>query len=139
MGSTMIAVIKLAVRILEAPLERTLRGYRVISGAEDDPDARQVKNRRHPRLPNLVLKCSFNDDRDITREVLIYKTEEKVSDQTVRFRRKLVVFDTERGDIALFDLIADYHRHPQAWAKLVCKRGLAGSLPAGDDDALWFL
>src|SRR5688572_19002426 len=124
MGSPMIPVIKLAVRILEAPLEWALRGHRIISGAEYDPGARQFKYRGDPRLPNLVLKCRFDDNRDIAREILIYKTKEKVGDKTIRFRRKFVMFDTEGGDIALFDLIADYYRHPKAFAKSLCKRSL---------------
>jgi len=85
-----------------------------------------------------MLKCRLDDNRDITHKILIRKTEEKVGDQAIGVRWKLVVFDAVGVDVALFDLIAAYHWHPQAFPKLLGKSGFSRSRPARDDDALWF-
>jgi len=50
----------------------------------------------------------------------------------------MVVFDAEGVDVALFDLIAAYDWHPQAFPKLLRKSGFSRSRPAGDNDALRF-
>ena len=50
----------------------------------------------------------------------------------------MIVFDAERVDVALFDLIAAYHRHIKAFAKQLRKSRLSGSRSARDDDAVWF-
>ena len=64
--------------------------------------------------------------------------EEKVGDQAIGVRWKLVVFDAEGVDIPFFDLIAAYNRHPKAFPEFLSKGGFPRSLPARDDDALWF-
>lgn len=48
------------------------------------------------------------------------------------------MFDAVGVDVALFDLIAAYDRHPQALPKLPGESGFPRSRPACDDDALWF-
>lgn len=116
----------------------TSRGHSRISGALDNPGARQLKNRRHPGLPNLVLKCRFYHNRNMTHKILIHYSKEQVGDQTIGVRWELVVFDAVGVDITLFDLIAAYDWHPQAFPKLFRKSGFSRSRPACDDDALWF-
>ncbi len=59
-----------------------------------------------------MLKCGLDDDRDLCPEILIHQTEEKVCDQSIGVGRKLVVFDAEGVDVALFNLIAADHRQP---------------------------
>jgi hypothetical protein len=48
------------------------------------------------------------------------------------------VFDAVCVDVALFNLIAAYHRHPQTFPKFPGKSSFSRSRPACNDDALWF-
>jgi hypothetical protein len=92
----------------------------------------------YPGLPNIVLKRSLYDDRDITREVIINYLKETVGDETIGAGWKSFVFDSAGVDVTLFDLIAAYHRHGQAFAKLPGKSSFSGARPTRDNDALWF-
>ena len=84
-----------------------------------------------------MLKCRLYDNRDIAGKILIHYSKEQLGDQTIGVRRELVMFDAVGVEIALFDLIAAYDRHPQAFPKLLSKSGFSRSRLACDDDALW--
>ena len=59
-----------------------------------------------------MLKCCLNNYGDFVGEVLVYDLKEKVRHNPIGLRGELVVLDPKGVDVALFDLIAAYDRHP---------------------------
>ena len=59
-----------------------------------------------------MLKCCINNYGDFVGEVLIYDLKEKVRHNSIGLLGELVVLDPKGVDVAFFDLIVAYDRHP---------------------------
>jgi len=85
-----------------------------------------------------MLKRCLDDNRDIAREVMIDDSKERLGDQPISVCRKLVMFESVRVYVTLFNLIAAYQWHVQTCTEFPGKSRLPRSRPARDYDALWF-
>jgi hypothetical protein len=85
-----------------------------------------------------MLKCRLYDHGDTATQVFFDQVKEEFRDPEVRVGRQFIVSYAEGVDETLLHLVANDHRHSQHLRKLARKRGLTGSLPAGDDSTAWF-
>ncbi len=132
-------MVELPVGVVQAALQMPIGSDVSIDGANDKAHPCRCGQGVDPRLPNGVLKSSFNDEGYFAREQERDGIEEGVCCELVGVWRKLIVTDAVSVDVSFLNFVPADDGQVEEFGQLFRKRGFACAGFSSDDDAFRFV